>query len=111
VRCRDCRTVYDVAERREWLLHSAEDVLATAPVISRALTRMGSEVMPDRIRQWASVSGGGRRLVRRGRDRSGVPLYRLGDVMDLLAAEARRQAELGAAREAKAAAKAERKAS
>lgn len=81
VRCRACGTVYDVRERREWLLATAEDVLAHAVLISQALSRLDQPVTPERIRQWAHRG----RLVAHGVDAQGRPLYRVGDVLDLLA--------------------------
>lgn len=78
--CRECGASYDVAERRQWLLKAAEDVLATGPMIARALTRMGDELKEDRIRQWASRG----HIVSHGRDQQGKPLYRIGDVIERL---------------------------
>lgn len=80
---------WPVEERRRWLLKSAEDVLATTSEISRALTRYQQPVTP------AAVDGYVRRgrLVRRGERlepgrRKPVALYRLGDVLDILAKQA-----------------------
>jgi hypothetical protein len=80
VACRGCGARYDVAARRQWLLAEAEDVLAGAALISRALTRLGSEVRVERVRQWASRG----QLAAHGVDANGRPLYRVGDVIDLL---------------------------
>ena len=91
VECRnpECRAVWNVEQRRMWLLRSAEDVLATASEISRALTRYEMPVTPSALRghvhRGALVSHGER--VEGGRM---VMLYRLGDVLDILARQAER---------------------
>ena len=85
--------MWPVEERRRWLLKSAEDVLASMSEISRALTRYQQPVTP------AAVDGYVRRgrLVRRGERlepgrRKPVALYRLGDVLDILAKQAEKVA-------------------
>jgi hypothetical protein len=80
VTCRACGTHHDVNDRREVLRQAAEDVLATAAEVSRSVTWLGEHIKPDRIRQWASRG----RLAKRAED-DGKPLYRIGDVLDLLA--------------------------
>ncbi|MCW2920010.1 MAG: hypothetical protein JWN52_8078 [Actinomycetia bacterium] len=81
VRCRECGQQYDVAERREWLLAAAEDTLAHAALISRALSRLGTSIQVNRLYQWANRS----QILAHGTDAQGRPLYRIGDVLDLLA--------------------------
>lgn len=81
--CRTCEAAYDLADRRAWLLAAADDELVTAIDASRALTRLGLEVTPERIRQWAHRG----RLTPQGTEtRAGrqLPLYRLGDLTQLL---------------------------
>lgn len=94
---RDCGTRYDVAERRTWLLAAAEDRLENAVTIARAVLVLGQAdstetQLAGRIRQWARR----RRIVARA-DRTlegkTQPLYRVGDVLDLLAEDARHAAE------------------
>lgn len=80
VTCPTCGTHHDVAQRRETLRQAAEDVLATAAEIARAVTWLGDHIRADRIRQWAARG----RLTKRADD-DGHPLYRIGDVLDLLA--------------------------
>lgn len=75
-----CGAVWDVQRRRDWLLVQAEKMLGTATEIARAVTGLGREVTPERIWQWASRG----RLLARGRGPRGQPLYRVGDVLDLL---------------------------
>lgn len=77
----ECGQVYDVKQRREQLLAAAEDRLANAALISRAVTSLGEPVKADRIRQWASRG----RIVAHSVDLKGRPLYRIGDVLDLVA--------------------------
>jgi hypothetical protein len=75
-----CGEQYDLAERRAWLLRVVDDRLATAVEIARALTSLDVPVTAERIRQWSHRD----RLVSSGHDRLGRPLYRVGDVVDLL---------------------------
>jgi hypothetical protein len=78
--------VGSVAERRRWLLRSAEDVLATTTEISRALTRYAQPVTPSAIRGYVARK---RLFVKGERTENGraVPLYRLGDVLAIVAPE------------------------
>lgn len=58
-----------------------DDWLATATEASRLLAlRDGIDLRPERIRQWASRG----RVTARAGDAAAVPLYRLGDLLDLL---------------------------
>ena len=87
VECRnpECQTVWNVDERRVWLLRSAEDLLLTATEISRAI----GTFTPSAVRGYAAR----RRLVQHGeRVENGklYPLYRLGDALDILAQQAER---------------------
>jgi hypothetical protein len=84
-RCRGCGAVYDVVVRRGQLLDSAQDQLAPAGDIARALSTLGQPLSLRRIRVW----------VHRGRlvqyephpfDPKRRPRYRLGDVVTLLLA-------------------------
>lgn len=89
VRCGDCGTTYDVATRREQLLAEAEDHLATVEMITRVVTTLGdtqvrASKISERIRLWAHrgrITSHGTRVID-GRPR---PVYRIGDVLDLLA--------------------------
>lgn len=79
VTCPDCGAQYDVAERRAWLREAVEDVLATAVEIAGWLRTFGHHITDSAIRSYAH----------RGRlathQVNGRPLYRVGDVMDILA--------------------------
>lgn len=92
--CPDCHQRYDVAVRRAWLLEEAHEILGTATEISQALTRLEQPCTPEKIRKWKERG----RLVVRGEDpRTHAPMFRVGDVRDLLdqaaAAAARRDAQ------------------
>lgn len=114
LQCRLCGTVHDVSQRRDYLLAEAEHVNATASEIAAALLSWtdyaGSETkLVDRIRKWAEGKGDkpARLLIRghitvRGRQR---PLYRLGDVRELLVGDVRHAQEkhLGDVRDGSAA--------
>jgi hypothetical protein len=68
---------------------SAEDVLATTTEISRALTRYQQPVTPEMLRGYVFR----KRLMPRGERpvagrKDPVPLYRLGDVLNILAQQA-----------------------
>lgn len=92
IRCRDCDTTWDVAERREYLLHEAEDRAATVETIVRIVTTLGDRdvrmsKISARVRQWAHrgrIHAVGTRVL----DGRARPVYRVGDVLDLLADEA-----------------------
>lgn len=97
VTCRICKTTYDVASRREWLLTSAENQLANAAVIARAVTWLGpTKLTPVLIRVWE----GRGRIHAKGHEPYPTsndpfrtrPLYRVGDVLDLLAESAAKTA-------------------
>lgn len=101
--CPACKTRWSVAERRAWLLAAAQDSLGNAATIATALTRLDQPVTPELIRKWKERG----KLIPHGneppppcrdhqgigrqpqsceacRSKVGVPLYRLGDVVDLL---------------------------
>lgn len=92
VECPPCELVYEVEARRQWLLRSAEDVLATATEIARAITRLGQPVTPEAIRGLVHrkqlFAHGVRPVGKRE-----VPVYRLGDVLDVLAQRAAREGQ------------------
>jgi hypothetical protein len=76
--CTRCRTRHDVTERQTLLLHAARNHLATATDIANALTTLDHPITAARIRKWKQRG----RLLERP---EGSKLYRLGDVIDLLA--------------------------
>lgn len=86
--CTKCGATHDVADRREWLLAAVEDQLAHIALLSKALSNLGRPVADPTIRSWVSRG----RLAAHGEDPQGRALYRVGDVIELLAQEAARQA-------------------
>jgi hypothetical protein len=80
VRCQDCGATYDARERKAWLLEQARDVLAHAGWIASAASALGEPVTADMI--YGYVRRG--RLLAHGRDQRDRPLYRVGDVLDVL---------------------------
>lgn len=85
VTCGNCHNAFDVAEQRDRLLAHVDDVLATASEISRAVHLTGQpDVTPSRITNLFHRG----QLVRHGRNRAGDHLYRMGDVLTVLRAQA-----------------------
>lgn len=81
VRCTVCSTQHDVAERTAALGAEVRDVLATAAEIERAVAWLGQSVRDDQISRWVGVG----MLAVKARTQSSSALYRVGDVLDLLA--------------------------
>lgn len=84
-RCEPCDLEYPMQARREWLLQASEDRLVPASEMARAVTGLGSPVTAERIRQWAARG----RLLAHGFEGT-RPLYRVGDVLDLVGEDVRR---------------------
>jgi len=107
VRCRECKAEHDAAALREWLLTEAVDVLAHAELIARALTALEmDDVTPARVRGMARHG----RLVAHGVDPAGRPLYRVGDVLDVIEEQEQIEQARAQVREEKAARRAARQA-
>lgn len=83
VTCRLCALTYPMASRRQWLLKAAEDRLERAALIARVLSAFGYQVTRHRIGTWRDRG----KIEARDKDSIGRPLYRVGDVWDLLEAE------------------------
>lgn len=97
VECRKCGAQYDVKARRDWLLKAAEDRDATTTTIARAITTLSDDHRDEgklaaRIRQWASRN---QIFVMRHEYVGGIlrPMYRIGDVLDLISEDLRRAEE------------------
>ena len=94
--CPRCGATHDVANRRTLLLKYAEDVLATASEAARAIVvwsdyQRGENKLVKRIGMWAERG----RIERRGHVVEGGkqrPTYRIGDILDLLAADEQKKA-------------------
>lgn len=77
--------VWPVEDRRRWLLESAQEMLLTTTEISQALALYAMDASPEALRGYVKRD----RLFRKGGD-DRKPLYRLGDVLDILARQAER---------------------
>lgn len=83
VQCRACGTVWDVVERRDFLLSKVDEQLATPPEITRALAELGLNVTVDVI--YGHIHRG--HLTRHPPhplDERKRPRYRVGDVRAIL---------------------------
>ena len=97
VRCRVCGAEMDAAARKEWLLKEAEIALVHAELLGRALAALDVEgVTSSRIRNLADRG----RLVAKGIDQLGRPLYKVAEVLAIVreqdATKAKRQVERAA---------------
>jgi hypothetical protein len=88
-RCRTCEAEVSTDERRAWLDGEVRAHAFRATDIGKAYG-----VNTNTIRSWAARG----QLVEHGRDRDDKPLYNVGDVLDLAAADAARRAEQQAKR-------------
>ncbi|WP_410676684.1 hypothetical protein [Amycolatopsis sp. cmx-4-68] len=83
VQCRACGAIWDVAERRDFLLSKVDEQLATPPEITRALAELGLNITVDVI--YGHIHRG--HLTRHPPhplDARARPRYRVGDVRDIL---------------------------
>jgi hypothetical protein len=81
-RCRTCGAEVSTAERRAWL-----DGEVRARAFRAAEIAQAYDINVNTIRTWA----GRDRLTAHGYDRDGRPLYNVGEVLDLAAADAARR--------------------
>lgn len=84
VECRSCGTTHDVEAQRARLLQAVEDRLATASEICRAVHLLDRPVTRSQIDHWVDRG----LIARRGRSTAGHFLYRIGDVLTLVASGA-----------------------
>jgi hypothetical protein len=82
---------FDVKVRRDWLLAEARDQLATASTIAGALTTLDMPVTKQQISSWKCDRWGRSRLAAYP-SITGHALFKVGDVMDLVAQSAARMA-------------------
>jgi hypothetical protein len=87
VRCRECGTDHDAEARKMWLLECAEDLLAHAALVAKALTALGYPVAEATVRSYAHRG----RILEKGRDEQARALYRVGDVLELVRDNERRR--------------------
>jgi uncharacterized Zn finger protein (UPF0148 family) len=95
VKCVHCEKSFSVEASRQGMWEEAQDAIATASEIARAISWLGHEsVTAERIRKWVER----KRLERKGwlnvRGRE-LPTYRIGDVAALVEAASRTQKEAG----------------
>jgi hypothetical protein len=97
IRCHRCGAQWSSEARREWLLASARDYLATATEMARLVAAYAEVISTDfhrMLRLWIHR----RRIRPRTDDERGRPMYRVGDVLDLVTdSMARRQVKVGVA--------------
>jgi len=89
VSCRACGATYPIKDRRTWLLGQAADMLMPRTELSRALAGFGLVVTTKQLEHWAARG----RLASKGHTATlpARPLYRLGDVLDVVQANAARE--------------------
>lgn len=95
VKCQACEKDFGVEASRAGMWAEAQDCIATASEIARAISWLGHEsVSAERIRKWVERGRLERKgwLNVRGRD---LPTYRIGDVAALVEAASRTQKEAG----------------
>lgn len=80
IRCRECGATHSAPQREDWLMKQVADQLGTATEIARALNAFQENLTPAMVRGYAHRG----RIVAHGVDALGRPLYRVGDVLDLL---------------------------
>lgn len=89
VECRGCGAVHPIKERRAWLRGLAEDRTLTPTKLCQAVDGLGVQVTPKQIENWTQrgrIEPVGHTLTKPHR-----PLYRVGDVVDLVEADALRR--------------------
>lgn len=94
IRCRECGQEYDPVERMQWIVDQNAEHQASAPELAATFTSAGMPLKPATIRKW--TQRGKLRQVRTVsvvrnrweitvvRDDLGRPLYRVGDVRELV---------------------------
>lgn len=81
--CRPCSLEYDIGPRLEWMQRKVEDQLAHSVAMSGMLNQLGVIVPASTIRYFAQK----KRITERGRDQNNRPLYRIGDVLEIVNAQ------------------------
>lgn len=78
--CPACEREYDVAERRAWMVKYSVEHLGTASEIAGFLRIYQITITPSAIRGYVARG----RLEAKHHDQRGRPMYRIGDVIDVL---------------------------
>lgn len=79
ITCPACGTSWEVSERREWLRQCADERLATQVELRGMVVVRGEPVKRTTLAMWITRG----RLVASAQTSDGVPLFRLGDALDL----------------------------
>lgn len=88
VTCPACGAQHEVAMRRAWMTGRARDLLVTAPVaLGWARLLLDHTIPPGTWRSWLSR----RRVLAHGTDQHGRPVYRFGEIVDLIIDHRRRR--------------------
>jgi hypothetical protein len=80
-RCRACGAQYNVDEQQAWMLGEVENILAKPIEITGMLAQLGMTVTYRRIQKFVEKG----QLIARGIDEERKPLYRVGDVLEIVA--------------------------
>lgn len=80
VACRSCGARHDMVKRREWMLAVVEDEVAYSGLLAGLVTSLGVPVGSSTIRRYAATG----RIKVISVDAKRRPLYRIGDVLDVL---------------------------
>ncbi len=79
-RCRVCSTEFRIVDRRRSMLNLLEDRLAHSGDLAALVRANGQPMASSTIRTYAQVG----KIAAKGKDKRGRPLYRVGDVMDVI---------------------------
>lgn len=88
VECSRCGAKYGVRARQDAMLEQLREVVLTAADMARAVDGLGVDLTPERIWQWKHRGVLAVTLDENGNPRAdihGRPLYRVGDVLDIVA--------------------------
>lgn len=80
ITCRSCGAHVATSAQEAWLMRQAADHLGTATEIARALHAFRDDLTPAMIRGYHHRG----RLLDRGHNQAGHPVYRFGDVLNLI---------------------------
>jgi hypothetical protein len=87
-RCHVCTSEWSMESRREMLLDRLEDTLAHSGRLAALVRANGRQIASSTIRSYATRG----KIVARGKDDRGRPVYRVGDVLDVLLKRSREAA-------------------
>lgn len=85
--CTACRSIHDVAERREWMMDAIRDMLTTPSEAVTLLTYFGLRHDRKQAANLISTWAKRKRLLPHGVNLKGHATFRFGEVMDMMFAE------------------------